>query len=156
MPSIPEYLADLSLRAQAAIAAVEQARSEPREELVSRVERARTDAERMADALAHGVIAAEQEASIRWSKVLAGWKDHVLSMRSHVRDQLAGRDAETLTKRAQYADAYAQATAALAAAAIQEAEYAVLDAALARADARRGPGRTPPDDGEVSEGRSTP
>jgi hypothetical protein len=144
VPSVPDYLADLARRAQDAIDAVEQAYREPRDVLAARAERTRTSSERMADGLAYGVIAAEQESIIRWSRIQADWKDHVLSMRAHIRDQFALRDAETLAKRAQYAEAYAQATAALAAAAIQEAAYAVLDAALARAEAKQGPARTAP------------
>jgi hypothetical protein len=157
LPNVPDYLVDLTRRAQAAVDAVEQAQGEPRDILVARVERTRTDAERMADALAYGVIAAEQEAIIRWSRIQADWKDHVLSMRAHIRDQFAMHDTDTLAKRAQYAETYAQATAALAAAAIQEAEYAVLDATLARADAQQGSDHTPPGhDTPTEQGGSAP
>lgn len=157
MPNVPDYLVDLTRRAQAAVDAVDQARSEMREVLAARVERTRTDSERMADALAYGVIAAEEEAIVRWSRIQADWKDHVLSMHAHIRDQFAVRDAESLARRARYAETYAQATAALAAAAIQEAEYAILDAALARADAQQAAGPARPA-GEVTTGEdgSTP
>lgn len=157
MPNVPDYLVDLTRRARAAVDAVDQARSEMREVLAARVERTRTDSERMADALAYGVIAAEEEAIVRWSRIQADWKDHVLSMRAHIRDQFAVRDAESLARRARYAETYTQATVALAAAAIQEAEYAILDAALARADAQLGAGPARPA-GEVTTGEdgSTP
>ena len=134
MPSVPEYLADLARRAQQAVDAVEAAGAETREALVSRVERTRTDAERMADSLHAGAIAAEREAVSRWSRIQADWKDHVLSMRSHIRDHRAGRDVAGLAERAEYAERYAQAAVDLAAAAVRHAEYAVLDAALARSD----------------------
>jgi hypothetical protein len=139
MPSASDYLADLARRARVAVDALEAARAETRDALVSRVERARTDAERMADALHAGVIAAEQEAVDRWSKIQADWKDHVLSMRTHVHDRRTVLDVKELAQRAEYAERYAELAAALAAAAVQEAEYAALDAALARADARGEP-----------------
>jgi hypothetical protein len=136
MPDVPGHLTDLVRHAQAAVDAVEAARTETREQVASRVERTRTDAERMADALHCGVIAAEEESIVRWSKIQADWKDHVLSMRAHIRDRSSRRNFGTLAKRAAYAEQYAQATAELAAAALQEAEYAALDAALAHIDAR--------------------
>ncbi|MBR7825650.1 CBS domain-containing protein [Actinospica sp. MGRD01-02] len=135
-PTASDYLAELARRARVAVEALEAARTETRDALASRVERARTDAERMADGLHSGVIAAEQEAVERWSKIQADWKDHVLSMRTHARDRRAARNAEELARRAEYAERYSALATALAAAAIQEAQYAALEAALARADAR--------------------
>lgn len=135
-PTASDYLAELARRARVAVEALAAARAETRDALASRVERARTDAERMADALHSGVIAAEQEAVERWSKIQADWKDHVLSMRTHARDRQTARTAEELAHRAEYAERYSALATALAAAAIQEAQYAALEAALARADAR--------------------
>lgn len=139
MPGVPDYLADLERRARAAVEALDAAREETRDTLACRVERARTDAERMADALHPDVIAVEQEAVNRWSKIQADWKDHVLSMRTHVRDRQSTLDAAELAQRAAHAERYAELAAAFAAAAIQEAEHAALDAALTHADTRQGP-----------------
>jgi hypothetical protein len=134
MSRVPEPLADLARRAQAAVDAVDTAGDESRETLVSRIERTHTEAERLAVRLHPSVIAAEREATDRWARIQADWKDHVLSMRSHVHDQPSARDAGRTERRAAYAERYAEAAIAVAIAAVKEAEYAVLDATLARTD----------------------
>jgi hypothetical protein len=134
MSHVPDSLADLARRAQAAVEAADTVGGESRETLVSRIERTHTEAERLAVGLHPSVIAAERAASDRWARIQSDWKDHVLSTRSHVHDQPSARDGGRTERRAAYAERYAEAAIAMATAAVKEAEYAVLDAALARAD----------------------
>jgi hypothetical protein len=135
MPIVPDYLADLVRRAQAAADAVAATGAETRDVLVSRVEHARVDAERLAESLLAGAAAAEKDAAHRWSRIQADWQAHLQAARASIQDRQAEREAGSLAKRAEYAERYAELASLLAAAAVQEAEYAALDAALARADA---------------------
>jgi hypothetical protein len=137
VPSVPNYLVDLAQRARAAADAVEAARLDTREELAVRVVRARTDAERVAEELHSGALENEPEAAGRWKKVHTDWNDHVLSTRVRIRERRTAGPVENLAEHADDAERYARFSAALAAAAVQEAEFAALDAALARADAQR-------------------
>jgi hypothetical protein len=135
MKRVSDSLADLSRRAKSAEDSADAARAETRELLADRVAKARSEAERQAEQLHATTIAAEQDATDRWAQVQADWKDHVRTMRAHVQDKQTARDAKRTDKRAAYAEDYAEAAVAMAIAAIEEAEYAVLDATLARADA---------------------
>ena len=135
MKRVSESLADLSRRAKSAEDSADAARAETRELLAARVAKARTEAERQAEQLHATAIAAEQDATDRWAQVQADWKNHVRTMRANIQDKQAARDTKRTDKRAAYAEDYAEAAVAMAVAAIEEAEYAVLEAALARADA---------------------
>lgn len=136
MMRVSEALAGLAQRAKAAEDAAEAARLETRDQLVARVATARAEAEDLAGALRDTAISAEQEAVDQWAKVQQAWREHTAATRARIADRQAERDAGVLTSRARYAQDYALAATAMAMAAVQEAQYAALDAALARADAQ--------------------
>ncbi|MBN9622487.1 MAG: hypothetical protein J0H06_05955, partial [Actinobacteria bacterium] len=61
--------------------------------------------------------------------------DHVADLRSKIEERKAERDAGHAARRAERAEDYAIEAVVFAAAAFDEAEYAVLDALLARVEA---------------------
>jgi gas vesicle protein len=139
MARLSEQLAELSRRAKAAEDAADAARAETREKLAARVDQARTNAERRANELGDTSDALAQDASDRWSEIQGRWRDHVSAMRVQVQERQVERDAKRAERRAEAAEddaAYAISFAiSFAISAVEEAEYAVLDATLARADA---------------------
>jgi gas vesicle protein len=135
MARVSEQLAELSRRAKAAEDAADAARAETREKLAARVDQARTNAERRANELGDMSDALAQDASDRWSGIQGRWKDHVSAMRAQVQERQAERDAKRTERRAEAAEDDAAYAISFAISAVEEAEYTVLDATLARADA---------------------
>jgi hypothetical protein len=70
-----------------------------------------------------------------WNQVQTSWQEHVDSVREKLEERKAERDVKRLQSAADDAEEYAAATTDFAIAAIEEAEYATLDAVLARAEA---------------------
>jgi hypothetical protein len=106
----------------------EQAEGEARTRLEAVERRIEQDREKIASARAEMNTWLVQRKFVTRDKV-EGWK--------------ARRETETLESRAAEAEAYADAAAQSASAAIDEAEHAVLDAWLARRDADAAQARTP-------------
>jgi len=136
MARTTEALAELSRRAESVREAADAAHAEPREALADRVERARAQAATRADSLREHVGSLPQDGTDRWNQVQIAWKDHVRTVRTEVQDKQAEANPQRAERRAERAEDYSHYALAFALAALEEAEYAVLDAALARADAR--------------------
>ena len=83
--------------------------------------------------------AALQGASTNWKQVQKnlnqGFKEKKASIKADIDAQKKARDAKRTEKRAERAEDEAYAAVQIAIAAIERAEYTVLDAVLARADA---------------------
>jgi hypothetical protein len=73
--------------------------------------------------------------STRWRAVHDDWNRHVTTVRQNVDDRMADHDVKRSERRAQNAEDDAEAAVNFAYAALEEAEYAVLDAALGRLEA---------------------
>src|SRR5262249_11137719 len=70
-----------------------------------------------------------------WNQVQTSWQAHVSSTRGKLEERKAERNLKRLRSAADDAEDYAADSIAFAIAAIEEAEYAALDAVLARAEA---------------------
>ena len=73
--------------------------------------------------------------SARWHTATKNWNNHVQSLQNAFAVRQAERELHALVRNAELAENYAASAVEFALAAIDEAEYAVLDATLARADA---------------------
>jgi hypothetical protein len=125
----------LSARAIKAEDNVKTASATNMDDLRKRVQEAGDSAQTRAMGLKTRVANAKQKASHDWDDVQDRWSAHVASMRSDAADHKDRHYSKHAEHRAEKAERNAEETVAFAYAAIEESEYAVLDAALARAEA---------------------
>ena len=78
---------------------------------------------------------AQAETATGWETMKDQWQAHVAQLHQRAGDKRAERDARKTELKAEAAEEYADDAIGFAIAAVQEAEYAVMDAMLARADA---------------------
>ena len=95
----------------------------------------RDAAQQKADQLQAQTAKAAAGASQWWSDVQSTWSGHVARIREDVEGKKAEMDVKKARHRANVAEDDAVAAVAFAEAALEEAEYAVLNATLARMDA---------------------
>ena len=74
------------------------------------------------------------EAATGWEAMKDKWQSHVADLHHKAGDKKAEMDQAKAAMKADAAEDYAEDAVNFAIAAVQEAEYAVLDAVLARAD----------------------
>ena len=141
-----ELLAELSQKAKEAEDYATEVKSRNRANLEARrneieasldEDAAELDAEAAEDQAELDAEAAEAADSWRQiqNNLRAGFKEKKAAIKAEIDAQKAARDARRATKRADRAEAEADITVQIALGAIEQAEYAVLDAVLARADA---------------------
>jgi hypothetical protein len=109
--------------------------SRDRGELEAKVADARASADAHADRLKAKSKSAADDAEGNWREMQRGWNEHVARIRVNIEDKKAQRDVDKAERAAQRAEDDALDAVDFAAATLEEAEYAVLDAALARRDA---------------------
>jgi hypothetical protein len=114
---------------------VKTASAQNMDDLRKRVQEAGDAAQRRATGLKTRTANARQKASDGWSDVQDRWSGHVAAIRTAVGDRKDQHDSEHAEHHAEKAERNAEDTVAFALAAIEESEYAVLDATLARAEA---------------------
>lgn len=127
-----EKLADLAKQSEDNI---EHAKAESEAELKTRVQRARESSEKHAAELKGGASGAKAKASTWWSDVQDDWNKHIEKIRKDVDNRKEELDVKRAEHRAEHREDDAEAAVAFAYAAFEEAEYAVLDAILAREEA---------------------
>jgi len=88
-----------------------------------------------ADNLKSATAGTQDEVSHRWGEVQNNWKSHIDAVRQNADEAKADLDAKVLVRRADRAEDDAAAAVEFVYAAFEEAEYQVLNAALARMDA---------------------
>lgn len=130
-----DKLYELAGKAKEAEAKLDAAKAEDHAALEAEVDAAKAAASAAAAALRSQEAAAEDSAASWWAGVQESWSDHVVGLRSKIDEKKAERSAEHAARRAERAEDYAIEAVAFAAAAFEEAEYAVLDALLARLEA---------------------
>lgn len=96
---------------------------------------ARDESKANAEALRESVDADVAEVSAWWTDLGRSWDEHLAKMREHIDQKGAEHDLKAFQRAADDADAYASYVLDYTFAAVEEAEYAVLDATLARMDA---------------------
>jgi hypothetical protein len=135
-----DNFSELTDRINQAQVKVEAAARQGRDQLAAEVQQAQVSAEQKAEEIKAQAARSRDEAGAGWQTMKDKWQTHV----AHLHDKTAGKKVELDQRKAGFradaAEVYAENAIDFALAAVQEAEYAVLDAVLARADAEALPG----------------
>jgi len=110
------------------------AKQKAKGDLQQEVKTAREASQAHADALAKRVDDSNAHVSAWWDSVGRSWNDHVATVRQSIDDKRAAHDLKAALKAASQADDDASYAVDYAYAAVEEAEYAVLDATLAHVE----------------------
>ena len=134
--ALSEQLRKLSVRTKVLEDRAAAANEEARADLERQVKVARETSQANAEALRKSIEDAQTEVWVWWDEVGRAWDQHVTTVRQHIDDKVAAHDLKAAQRDAEEADEYASYLIDYTYAAVEEAEYAVLDAALAhmRAD----------------------
>ncbi|HET9085483.1 MAG TPA: hypothetical protein VFN41_13865 [Candidatus Limnocylindrales bacterium] len=133
--AVSDGLAKLSKRAKKAEDDAQAASTQARKDLEKTVDDMQMSAEAEAKKVQQRAQAASDQVSDTWRDVQKTWNAHVAKVRDDVHQQRAMFDASNASARADWAEQSAGMAVDYAYAAIEEAEYAVLDAILARREA---------------------
>jgi hypothetical protein len=128
-------LTRLATRAKEAETRVAQAREGARDDLEQDVASARESAHEQADELRQAADKSKAGISGRLSEVQSSWNEHISRVREDLDDKRGKHDVHVAQRTADDAEAYASFVTDHAYSAVVEAEYAALDAVLARMDA---------------------
>jgi hypothetical protein len=133
--ALSDELLRLSQRAKQAEDRVQAAQTQARDRLEKDVDHARHDTQTTAEKIRTSTAAAAGEAEAWGDDMKRSWNQHLASVREKMDARKARHDAKVTELRADDANDYALFAIDLAYSAIEEAEYATLDAVLARIDA---------------------
>ena len=133
--ALSEDLTRLATRAREAETRVAKVRQEARADLEQDVASARESTQEQADKLRDSAEQSKAGISGRLSDMQRSWNDHISSVREDLEDKRAKHDVHVAQRSADDAEAYASFATDHAYSAVVEAEYAALDAVLARMDA---------------------
>ncbi len=111
------------------------ARGEARADLKHDVDAARAASNANAEALGRSLDVAEVEVSAWWTDMGRSWDEHIARMRERVNNKKEQHDLKAAQRDAREATEYASYLLDYTLAAVEEAEYAVLDATLAQMEA---------------------
>jgi hypothetical protein len=128
-------LRKLSDRAKVAEDHAAEAKTQAQADLERTASDVRASAEAQAKQLRDQAQAAGRATSATWDDMQRSWSAHVAKVRGDVEQRKAEIDASNASVRADWAESDAELAVGYAYAAIEEAEYAVLDAVLARREA---------------------
>jgi hypothetical protein len=132
--AMSDQLSRLSARTKKLEDRAGAARQKAHDDLKKDVEAARHEAKTNAEALRASVDADAAEVSAWWIDMGRSWDEHLAKVRNHVDQRIAQHDLNTAKRDAEDANAYAAYLIDYCYAAVEEAEYAVLDATLAQMD----------------------
>src|SRR4051794_3233097 len=132
---LSDDLARLSVRAKQAEDRAAAAKAQARDQLQQTVQEARDGMQQTADRLRAESAAAAGQADAWADNIQRSWDDHLARTRQRIDARKAQHAADRAESDAEDAESYAAYSIDLAYSAIEEAEYAVLDAVLAREDA---------------------
>jgi chromosome segregation ATPase len=135
MQTLSESLAELSAKAKAAEDAAAAARKEGREKLEARVADLRSSAERRQEQLEQAATEVKESAKSRWNELRSAVKAHNERVASDLEALKQASDEKWAQRRAEWAEQDATAAIGYAVFAIEQAEYAVLGAIIARDEA---------------------
>ena len=133
--ALSDQLANPSQRAKEAEEHAAAARDKTKADVENDREMARATAQAQADRLHESADANRARISAWWHDVQRSWSQHVAAVKENIDDRRAEHDVDRANKRADNAEGDAAFAIDYAVAAIEEAEYAVLDASLARMEA---------------------
>jgi len=130
--ALSDLLTTLAQRAKEAEDRARSAANEAKADLQAQVDRAADDARATADELTKQADAAAQAASSWWTQVQSDWSKHIATVREDLAAKKKAIDVSDAQFAADLASADARAAVNFASAALDEAEYAVLNAILAQ------------------------
>ena len=133
--ALSDQLSDLAKRAKKAEDRTRAATTEAKEEVAARVKQASETAHRQADELTTKTEAGKAQASAWWVELRSDWAKHVAKVREGIATRKAAADAKEAQLEANIASADAEVAINIASDALDEAEYAVMDAILAQKEA---------------------
>jgi len=133
--ALSDELSKLAGRAKEAETRTAAARDEARAELERNVSSARASAQEQADKLRQTAERGEARVSSLGQDMQRSWNEHIARAREGIESKKAELDVHKAQRRADDAEGYASFAIDLAYSAVVEAEYAALDAVLARMDA---------------------
>jgi predicted RNase H-like nuclease (RuvC/YqgF family) len=133
--ALSDELTKLAVRAKEAETRTAAARDEAGADLEKEVESARAAAQGQAEKLRQGAEGGKAEVSGWWTDVQKSWNAQVSRVREDVESKKEKQDVHMAEARADDAEGYAFFAIDLAYSAVVEAEYASLDALLARKEA---------------------
>jgi hypothetical protein len=110
---------------------VEAAKQKNKADLEADVDDARASAQAQAEVLHSKAEVNKGKISAWWHKLGMSWKDHVAAVRKNARERKAAHDLKSAQRAAEQADDDAAYAIHYADAAIEQAQYSVLDADLA-------------------------
>jgi hypothetical protein len=130
--ALSDQLSRLSARTKELEDRAAAAREKAHDDLEKDVETARNEAKTNAEALRASADAGAAEVSAWWTDMGRSWDAEIAKVRNRVDQKMAQHDLNTAKRDAEDANAYAAYLIDYCYAAVQEAEYAVLDATLAQ------------------------
>jgi hypothetical protein len=133
--ALSDELRRLADRAEEAERNAAAARDKAKADLEQDRERSRKVAEQQAEQLREAADAGRDKISAWWTDVQRNWNDHIAQLQENIETKKAEIDLDQAQRRAYNAEADARFAIEFAYSAIGEAEYAVLDADLARTEA---------------------
>jgi hypothetical protein len=132
---LSEQLSRLAERTKELEQHAADARKKVRADLENDVAKAEAASKANAEALRESVAATAADVSAWWTDVGRAWDEHITKMRKHLKEQSAKHDLTAAQWDADEAAAYASYVIDYTYAAVEEADYAVLQATLARMEA---------------------
>jgi hypothetical protein len=133
--AVSDDLARLSVRAKQAEDRAAAAKAQARDQLHKAVQEARDSTQQTADKLRAESAGAADRADAWADDIQRSWDDHLARARERIDARKARHAADRAESDAEDAESYAAYSIDLAYSAIEESEYAVLEAVLDRADA---------------------
>lgn len=128
-------LSNLAARVKEAEGRATAAQDQAKADLEAEVESARTAGEQQAVALREAAERGRGRISGWWEEVQKSWSDAISTVRRDLQSKKGTHDAQHTRRRAENAEKDAEFAIDFAYSAVVEAEYAVLDAALAQKEA---------------------
>ena len=133
--ALSDQLTTLAARAKVAEDHAAAARQKATSDLQRDVQAAQESAAAQGDRLRKKVADTKDKASTGWDKVQRSWNEHLTDVRNDLEGRKAAHDLKSARRAADRAEEDAVWAIDYAYAAIDEADYAVLNAILARKDA---------------------
>ena len=133
--AVSDELSRLSVRAKQAEDRAAAAKVQARAQLEQTIQEAGDSAQRTAEKMRSGAEAAKDRAETGADKVRSSWNEHLAEARARQDARKTRHAADRAGFGAEDAESYAAFSIDLAYSAIEEAEYAVLEAVLARENA---------------------
>jgi vacuolar-type H+-ATPase subunit I/STV1 len=133
--ALSDQLTELSARAKQAEDHAAAARDKSKADVQADVETARASAQERAKKLRESAEANKNKLSVWWYDLQRTWDEHVAKIRDDIDTKHSEHDKDRAERRAEHRADDAMFAVDFAYTAIEEAEYAVLDAELARKEA---------------------